>query len=101
MESSDHLRDGALIVGRDGIPAYHEAIPTYVLERLPTAELKPGQVDPFDYDDISPRLEALVLANQSDRALRQSEHKRWQMGIVLKVSEKAFGTGRLVPATRK
>jgi hypothetical protein len=30
-----------------------------------------------------------------------SEHKRGQMGVALKVSEKAFGSGRLMPITRK
>ncbi len=39
--------------------------------------------------------------HRSDDALRRSEHKRWQMGVVLKVSEKAFGTGRLIPITRR
>jgi NAD+ synthase (glutamine-hydrolysing) len=34
------------------------------------------------------------------RMIRAAEHKRWQAGIVLKVSERAFGTGRLVPVTR-
>ena len=76
-------------------------IPAFALEREPTAELKPGQVDPFEYETLSPELEKLVLSNQSNIAMRASEHKRWQMGIVLKVSEKSFGTGRLVPVTRK
>jgi NAD+ synthase (glutamine-hydrolysing) len=33
------------------------------------------------------------------RMIRAAEHKRWQAGIVLKVSERAFGTGRMVPVT--
>jgi len=78
-----------------------DSIPRYVLERPPSAELRPGQVDPFDYEAFSPQMEALVQANQSDRAMRQAEHKRWQAGIILKVSEKAFGTGRMMPVTRK
>lgn len=78
-----------------------DAIPRHALERPPSAELRPEQVDPFEYETFSPRMEALVAANQSDRAMRQSEHKRWQAGIVLKVSEKSFGTGRMMPVTRR
>jgi NAD+ synthase (glutamine-hydrolysing) len=75
--------------------------PAFVLERPPTAELSPGQVDPFDYAVEAPRLESLVQSHCSDAALRRSEHKRTQFGVVLKVSETAFGSGRLVPITRR
>lgn len=78
-----------------------EIIPSFILERQPSAELKPDQVDPFDYSMVAPETEALVRANRSNFTLRISEHKRWQMGVVLKVSEKAFGTGRIIPITRK
>jgi len=69
-------------------------------------------VDPFDYPHDAPIVEALVLGrpvppgttdDETARfraKLRASEHKRWQAGIVLKMSETAFGTGRLVPVTR-
>ncbi|MDX9956389.1 MAG: NAD(+) synthase, partial [Anaerolineae bacterium] len=76
-------------------------IPAFILERPPSAELKPDQVDPFDYPKIAPLLEQLVLENRSNAALRRSEHKRWHMGVILKVSDKAFGTGRLIPITRR
>lgn len=78
-----------------------DIISSYTLQRPPSAELRPDQVDPFDYETFSPQMEALVQANQSDRAMRQSEHKRWQAGIILKVSEKSFGTGRMMPVTRR
>ena len=78
-----------------------EVIPPFILERPPSAELRPDQVDPFDYDQVAPALETLVGQNQSNQVLRRSEHKRWQMGVILKVSEKAFGTGRLIPITRQ
>ncbi|MBK9968173.1 MAG: NAD(+) synthase [Holophagales bacterium] len=83
-------------------------IPPYVLERAPTAELSAGQVDPFDYDDVAPRVEVIV-ANRAGAfaaseplraAIRRAEGKRVVHGIVLKVSEWAFGSGRLVPVTR-
>ncbi len=76
-------------------------IPAFILERAPSAELKPDQVDPFDYPKIAPLLERLIEANRSNAALRRSEHKRWHQGVILKVSEKAFGTGRMIPITRK
>jgi NAD+ synthase (glutamine-hydrolysing) len=83
------------------INRHREIIPEFSIARPPSAELRPDQVDPFDYDEISPELEALVRANQSNPAMRRAEHKRAQMGIVLKVSPKAFGPGRLIPITRK
>ena len=76
-------------------------IPSFVMERKPSAELRENQVDPFDYDALSPELEKMVIANQSNAMMRGSEHKRWQMGLVLKVSEKSFGSGRMMPITRK
>jgi NAD+ synthase (glutamine-hydrolysing) len=76
-------------------------IPEFIMERPPTAELRPDQVDPFDYDTVAPALEELVLQNQSNSPIRRSEHKRWHMGVILKVSEKAFGSGRLIPITRR
>lgn len=78
-----------------------EIIPRFCIERPPSAELRPGQIDPFDYDQVSPQVEALVQANQSSPVMRAGEHKRAQMGVVLKVSEKAFGPGRMIPITRK
>ena len=76
-------------------------IPRFVMERKPSAELKDNQVDPFDYEVVSPQMEAMVLADESNAMMRASEHKRWGMGVVLKVSGRAFGRGRLVPITRK
>jgi NAD+ synthase (glutamine-hydrolysing) len=85
------------------------AIPAFVLERPPSAELRPGQVDPFDYPVVAPLLESLVLGaspatapdlERWERRLRTSEHKRFQHGIILKVTERAFGTGRCSRYTR-
>jgi NAD+ synthetase len=89
-------------------------IPAFILERPPSAELRPGQVDPFDYDKVAPLAEALVQREVSGelpegapdeiarfrRLIRGAEHKRWQAGIILKVSERAFGSGRMMPVTR-
>jgi len=78
-----------------------KVIPGFVIERKPSAELKADQVDPFDYAVVSPQVEAMVRADQANAMMRASEHKRWQMGVVLKVSDRAFGRGRMVPITRK
>jgi len=83
------------------IDSVRSVIPRFILERPPSAELEPDQIDPFDYPKIAPALERLVQENRSDLALRRSEHKRWQMGVILKVSEKSFGTGRMIPITRR
>ncbi len=97
--------------------ARHHVIPEFILTRPASAELKPDQVDPFDYPRISPIAEAIVEGagweelralgataeevERIDRLLRQSEHKRWQAPVVLKVSSTAFGRGRLVPITHR
>lgn len=87
-------------------------IPAFILDRPPSAELRPDQVDPFDYPRESPIIEALAQQQpvpadapaidvaRYRRMLRSAEHKRWQFGIALKVSEHAFGTGRMIPVTR-
>ena len=76
-------------------------IPEFILTRPPSAELRPEQVDPFDYPALSPQLEQLVQENRSNEALRRAENKRWQLGVVLRVTDKAFGSGRLIPITRR
>ena len=76
-------------------------IPAFVLERKPSAELRANQVDPFDYQVIVPEVNRLISGHQSNAAMRSSEHKRRQAGVVLEVSRNAFGSGRLVPITRR
>jgi NAD+ synthase (glutamine-hydrolysing) len=94
-----------------------EIIPETVLQRAPTAELRPGQTDqdtlpPYDLLDrvLSMYIEeGLGLSAIEKRGipkdivvgvlemLRHAEFKRQQAPIVLKVSEKAFGFGRRYP----
>ncbi len=76
-------------------------IPPFILNRPPSAELGPGQVDPFRYERVAPAMEELVSSHRSNSVLRRSEHKRRQAGIVLKVSGTAFGCGRIVPVSRR
>jgi NAD+ synthase (glutamine-hydrolysing) len=86
-------------------------IPAFVAERPPSAELRPDQVDPFDYPSVAPIVESIVRGDSTPpeatehevgrfrRMIRAAEAKRWQAGIVLKVSETAFGSGRMIPVT--
>jgi NAD+ synthetase len=76
-------------------------VPEWVLERAPTAELAPGQMDPFDYPTVAPELERLVQSHRSEPTLVRSEFKRRQAGVILQVSEVAFGPGRLMPVARR
>lgn len=91
--------------------AERRVIPRFILDRPPSAELAPDQVDPFDYGAVAPTLESLVQGEITERdarlearllaMYRAAEHKRRQFGIGLKVSDRAFGSGRLVPVTRR
>ncbi len=93
-------------------------IPARVLAKTPSAELSPGQVDPFDYDVVSPIVDALVEARMTvdelvklgypreeaercQRLLFASEYKRWQSAPSIKVTPKAFGIGRKMPIVNK
>ena len=91
-----------------------ERIPVNSIEKPPSAELRPDQVDPFDYDVVSPLVSALIEdekspteliaegANQElvidiSRRIRINEYKRRQAAPGLRVTSKAFGIGRRVP----
>lgn len=89
-------------------------IPERTIERIPTAELREGQVDPFDYERISPLADAVIEEHLAPeeltargyseeevarvmRLVRVSEYKRKQAPPVLRVTEKSFGIGRRMP----
>ena len=89
-------------------------IPERVFERPPSAELREGQVDPFDYARISPLVELIIEEHKGrsellelgytheeisivQKLVRGSEYKRKQAPPILRVSEKAFGIGRRMP----
>lgn len=98
---------------------YHDLIPRRVIERAPTAELRPNQRDEDDlppYAELDPALRALIEGNASrdgllaagfpaslvDEVLRRyflHEHKRRQLPPGIKVTPKAFGGGRRMPIT--
>ncbi len=93
-------------------------IPERVLTKIPSAELSPGQVDPFDYELVSPLIDAIIEEGLStdeliereyppeevlrcERLLFRSEYKRWQSAPTLKVTKKAFGIGRKMPIVNR
>jgi NAD+ synthase (glutamine-hydrolysing) len=99
-----------------------EIIPRNTLEKAPSAELRPGQLDTDSlppYDVLDPILEAYVerylsaeeIAKEQNvdaglvrsvlKLVEQSEYKRQQAAPVLKVTQKSFGTGRRFPIAVK
>ncbi|MEP0814080.1 MAG: NAD+ synthase [bacterium] len=95
-----------------------EIIPERTLTRPPSAELRDGQVDPFDYARISPLADAVVEEHLSPdeliargfareeialvfRLVRGSEYKRRQAAPVLRITRKAFGIGRKMPIVNR
>ena len=89
-------------------------IPQNIISKPPSAELAPGQVDPFDYNIVSPMVDAFVenqssitdvIKTDADKTLskfiynriKMMEYKRRQLPIGFRVSNKAFGLGRRVP----
>lgn len=99
-----------------------EIIPQAILDKPPSAELRPGQKDTDSlppYDVLDPILEAYVeryetpeciaqkhgfsldLVQQIVRLVERSEYKRQQAAPVLKVTSKSFGMGRRFPIAVK
>jgi len=89
-------------------------IPEGSISKPPSAELAPDQVDPFDYNVVSPLVDAIVedrkspaelindgsdsdLVNSIYRKIQINEYKRRQAAPGLRVSSKAFGAGRRIP----
>lgn len=90
-----------------------ELIPKWILERPPTAELRPGQVDQDSlppYDELDAAVVNLVEKCRAPKnavekwlldASYKSEFKRWQAPPILKVSDHAFGRGRRLPIAHR
>ncbi len=96
-------------------------IPTNTLTKAPSAELKPNQTDQDslpDYSYLDALLHHLIVECSSletiqnigfkdtdiqwaKRQIHISEWKRNQSAIILKVSEKSFGKGRIIPLSKK
>jgi NAD+ synthase (glutamine-hydrolysing) len=95
-----------------------EVIPENSITKLPSAELKPDQVDPFDYDVVSPLVDILIteperaheleskgyspeLIKELMKKVRLAEYKRRQAAPGIRISPKAFGVGRRYPIVNK
>ena len=99
-----------------------EVIPNAIIEKPPSAELRPDQKDTDSlpaYEVLDPILEAYVeryetperiaqehgfdlgTVQQAVRLVERSEYKRQQAAPVLKVTSKSFGMGRRFPIAVK
>lgn len=98
-----------------------EIIPQAILDKAPSAELAPDQKDqdslpPYEELDAILRLyvegvvdPAHIIAQGHDpqtvrrvvRMVVRAEYKRWQAAPALRVSPKAFGTGRRLPLAQR
>jgi NAD+ synthase (glutamine-hydrolysing) len=98
-----------------------DAIPQEVIDRPPTAELRPNQLDTDSlppYDVLDPILEAYVEDDKSvdeivamgydeptvlkvARSVDLAEYKRRQAPLGIKITEKAFGRDRRLPITNR
>ena len=98
-----------------------ELIPTESIDKAPSAELRPGQLDQDSLPDYAvldavlrllieegKTLEEIVafgysksLVEEIDQLVQRAEWKRSQGAIGTKVSEVAFGRGRRVPLTTR
>ncbi len=94
-------------------------IPQRVIDRAPSAELRPNQLDEEDlppYSILDPLLQAIIeqaltrqeiiargfsplVVDHVLSAYHRSEYKRRQLPPGIKVSSRAFGTGRKMPIT--
>jgi NAD+ synthase (glutamine-hydrolysing) len=98
--------------------AGREIIPKDVFGKKPSPELKDGQVDPFDFDVVSPLVDEIIengrpkdelisigysreVVEDTYRRIRIAEYKRWQATPCIKVTPKAFGMGWKMPIVNK
>jgi NAD+ synthase (glutamine-hydrolysing) len=98
-----------------------EIIPRNIITKLPSAELRPGQLDSDslpDYRILDPILYQYIdLQKPADRIsgegidpatvdrvikmINHNEYKRYQAPPVLRISSKSFGDGRRMPLVAK
>ncbi len=93
-------------------------IPKSSVEKIPSAELKEDQFDPFDYDVISPLVDEIIENRRGKKGLIQmgykkedvagtmkrvktAEYKRRQAPPGIKITRKAFGIGRKMPIVNR
>lgn len=98
-----------------------ELIPQNIIDKPPSAELRPDQKDSDslpDYEDLDTILKSyiedrmspaeIIASGQEEELVKRSlklvninEYKRHQTSPILRVSEKAFGMGRRMPIVGK
>ena len=103
------------------INSTQEIIPQNILDKAPSAELRPDQKDSDSlpkYDILDAILHQYIELNQTAEAIIQqgfqretvlksiqlvntSEYKRKQFAPILRVSQRAFGGGRRIPIVAK
>jgi len=96
-----------------------EIIPLSIINKAPTAELKPNQKDeddlpPYkildkviklyieeqkDLKEIEKEIDPLIV-NQIIKRIEANEYKRKQFPLIIKVSKKTFGIGRIMPIVK-
>ncbi|NQV15811.1 NAD+ synthase [bacterium] len=91
-----------------------DLIPQNTISKVPSAELRENQVDPFDYEVVAPLVNSIIEEHSDVKSLiakgwdpelvlellnrvRINEYKRQQMPPGIRVSSKAFGIGRRMP----
>jgi NAD+ synthase (glutamine-hydrolysing) len=108
-------------LAREVINHGHEVIPSTILTKEPTAELRPNQKDSDSlppYDRLDPILQLYIEERKSPeeiveaghdaavvadvvRRVELNEYKRRQAAPGLKITSKSFGIGRRYPIARK
>lgn len=95
-----------------------EVIPKKCFTKIPSAELRPEQFDPFDYAIVSPLVADIIenrlskaeliskgypeqVVEDSIRRVRRAEYKRRQAAPVVKITKKAFGLGWRMPIVNR
>ncbi|RYY40182.1 MAG: NAD+ synthase [Chitinophagaceae bacterium] len=98
-----------------------EIIPAHILEKAPSAELRPGQKDSdslpdyaildrilYQYIELRQGPREIIaqgfdaeLVNRTLRLVNRNEYKRAQFCPIIRVSAKAFGVGRRMPIVAK
>lgn len=94
------------------INSQKQVIPEEIISRPPTAELRENQKDEDSlppYKQLDPMVEKFIVQNKKPatdlerdiyRRIQLAEFKRKQSAPILRVSDKAFGSGRRYPITR-
>lgn len=93
-------------------------IPENCFAKIPSAELRPDQFDPFDYQVVSPLVDEIVenrlskselirkgfpeqTVEDTMKRIRNAEYKRRQAPPTIKITRKAFGLGWKMPLVNR